>query len=297
MDTITPALRERLEITSRRLLTHALEHALGDAQSETDALQTVINMQAALELLSKLRVLHRQGWRAIVDGKFHSQPERDVLEAIRRGEIKTVAYWQSKEVMSQDLYLEDEDKRLLSDFQRHRNQIMHLGLVEVPKDVLNEAIWFLVRIIHQLDWRSPRRDYFENSMQEYIGVSLYAKLMGHSAYVSEAIDRAYSLAPHHVRYCIECGNEAMLENEVDDLSCCVCGFQAPAHSIGFVDCVACRARDAVAYDRLNIGAEDQPGLCARCRIRTTVSKCRKCTRGIYANGGRCPFCETDRAQT
>lgn len=68
MKQVTPVdaeLIRRLQKTSRYFLLHALEHALADERNETNAIQTLANIQAALELLTKLRIVRIAGWQGI----------------------------------------------------------------------------------------------------------------------------------------------------------------------------------------------------------------------------------------
>jgi len=292
MDKVSAELQKRLQSTSRQLLTHALEHALDGTQTENNVLQTIVNMQAALELLSKLYVLRREGWRSIVDPKFHLHTEPDLISAIETGAIKTIPFWKSRELASETLYLNEDDLQLLDTFQNRRNQLMHLGLVSPPKEILNEAIWFLVRIIHQLDWKDSlpvHQQYLSNSLQLFIGGALYKKLMTNSCYIDESVDRAYELYSD-VRYCLECGNEALVENEVEDFTCFVCGFQVNADAIGFIDCPACKSTNGIAYDQLNIEFNERiDGKCCRCRKIISVSRCKECGND-FVSAGKCNFC-------
>ncbi len=292
MDRVTLLLQERLQSTSKGLLVHALEHALCDTPDENDVLQTIVNLQIAVELFSKLYVLRRDGWRSIIDPKMHSRTESDLIAAIETGHIKTVPFWQSRDRASETLYLDADDTKLLDDFQNRRNQLMHLGIVSPSKTILNEAIWFLVRIVHQLEWKDSlpmQHQYFSNSLECFIGSTLFKKLITRSSYIAETIDRANAMYPDTVRYCLECGIEAMIEDDSDEFVCFVCGYQAPTHAIGFVDCFGCGAKSNLAYDKLNIALADQTGKCCCCRKLFVVSRCKECGNDFAAENG-CPFC-------
>ncbi len=294
MDKVSTELLKRLQSTSKQLLTHALEHALDETQNESNVLQTIINMQSALELLSKSYVLRRDGWKAIIDPKFHSRSESFLLSAIADGSIKTIPFWKSREIASETLYLNEEDRTLLDTFQNRRNQLLHLGYISPPKEILNEAIWFLVRIIHQLKWKEilPVSDqYLTNSLKLFIGSALYYKLMTNSCYIDESIDRAHDLYPYEVTYCLECGKESFVKTEKDNLVCFVCGFKANTDIIGFTDCPLCDTAETVAYDRMNIGINDRiNGKCCKCREFIDVSMCKECG-NVFIAGKICEFCE------
>ena len=73
MDEVKKALEQRLVATFHEYIRHAFEHALDERERHVDVLQVIINLQTALELLSKLYTLRREGWKGIVDPKFHKK--------------------------------------------------------------------------------------------------------------------------------------------------------------------------------------------------------------------------------
>lgn len=205
MDIVNQNLRDRLQTTFKSYLKHAVEHAMNDSATENDVLQVIVNIQASLELLSKLYVLQYEGWKGIVDTRFHDKSEQELITAIHDGTIKTTPFWKHKEFVVDRIYLNDDDVVLLDGFQSLRNQAMHLGIIKPSKDVLNEAIWFIVRIINQLDWQDAlpmRYQYMSNSLETLLGEDLYQKLIHNSCYVDEAVDRAYELYPDDVKNCL-----------------------------------------------------------------------------------------------
>jgi hypothetical protein len=180
MNQIKEQLSERLKATFKHYVRHAIEHALSEEASENDILQVIVNLQAALELLSKLYVLQSKGWKEIVDPRFHNKPESQVLLAIQNGTLKTTPFWKNKELIVQEIYLTDDDKRLLDSFHHHRNQVMHLGVNNPSRDILIESIWFIVRILNQLNWQDTlpmHQQYLSNSMEFLLGSDLYKKLI------------------------------------------------------------------------------------------------------------------------
>ncbi|MER0215869.1 MAG: hypothetical protein DU481_06680 [Nitrosomonas sp.] len=293
MDDISTELKKRLQATSRQLLVHALEHALTKEPTENDVIQTIVNLQASLELLSKLYVLRREGWKFVIDPKFHSQKESELLAAISTGTIKTIPFWKSRELAAETLYLNDDDLQLLDNFQNRRNQIMHLGLTSPSHEILNEAIWFLVRIVQQLDWKEYlpiHQQYLSNSLMHVIGTKLFKKLVTNTCYVNESIDRAYELYPDSVTYCFECGNETLVITDADDYLCFVCGFQVDTDAMGLIDCPVCKATRSLAFDLLNIECNEKlDGKCCRCKTFVSVSRCKTCETD-YATEQGCDLC-------
>lgn len=292
-DRITTELTKRLLTTSKELLVHSLEHALAYKPTENDILQTVVNLQAALELLSKHYVVCRDGWQSIVDPKHHAQNESQILDEISSGSLKTIPFWKAKELAFETLYLNEDDVELLSAFQSRRNQLMHLGFTSLSHDILNEAIWFLVRIINQLEWKwflPVHQQFLSNSLKHAIGDNLYKRLTTNTSYVGEAVDRAYELYSSSTTYCLECGNEALIKTEHDDYLCFVCGFEIDTDAMGLIDCPICKTPRALAYDSLNIDINQSiKGKCGCCRAFSSVSRCKTC-HVDHITEQRCPLC-------
>ncbi len=251
-------------------------------------------MQAALELLSKLFVLQYEGWKGIIDERFHNKSETEIISLIKKGQLKTTAYWKNKNFITDEIYFNEDDKELLDKFQKHRNQIMHLGMLEPSNDILNESIWLMVRIINQLNWQDtlPMRDqYLSNSLKSLLGVNLYKKLLNNSCYVSEAIDRAYELYPDDVKHCVECANQSWVLNDEDSWVCIVCGNRSDVEALGFTDCPICNAKGEIVFDTLNIGINESiRGKCCSCREYVEVTKCKKCS-AISVLPDTCKFCD------
>jgi len=292
MNQIEKMLRERLQNTFKLYICHAIEHAISEHETENDILQVIINLQASLELLSKLYVLQSKGWQAIVESQFHKKTDLEILSHIDNGTIKTTPYWKNKEFISKEIFLDDEDIELIDNFQNNRNQVMHLGAVNYSRDVLNQAIWFIVRIIHQLNWQDTlplRHQYMSNSLQFLLGEKLYNKLINSSCYIDEAIDRAHDLCDD-IKICIQCGNESF--GLVDEYwICTVCGFRGDNDAFGFTDCHLCDVKGTVVYDPFNMGNNKYvTGKCCACKELIKVSMCPQCE-NIFIFPGSCKYCE------
>ena len=293
MNLIEKQLRERLQNTFKLYVRHAIKHALNENETENDILQVIINLQGSLELLSKLYVLQFDGWKGIVDIRFHNKTEYEIISAIDNGTIKTTPYWKNKEFISGEIYLDENDKDLLDRFHNLRNQVMHLGAINHSRDILNEAIWFLVRIISQLNWQDTlpmRHQYLSNSLEYLLGKNLYNKLITSSCYVDEAVDRAYQIYDD-IKFCIQCGNSAWGLNEAEDRICAVCGYRGYEGIFRFTNCPECGAIDMVVYDPLNIGCNEYiKGKCCACKEFIKIAKCPECAT-VFNFPGSCNFCE------
>ncbi|MBQ4831576.1 hypothetical protein J8L84_20060 [Alteromonas sp. MMG017] len=280
MNKVDEQLTFRLKKTFKLYIRSALQNALSETPSESDVLQTIINIQAALELIGKFFVLRREGWKGIVKSKFHDKSETELLSLIEKDEIQTTPFWKSKDFFSNEIYLNSDDKDLLDKFQSHRNQVMHLGMSTLPHGILNESIWFMVRIINQLEWQDtlPMQDqYLANSLKSLLGNSLYTSLLANSCYIDESIDRAFELYPDDMKHCIQCANESWALTDELDRVCFVCGYRGDQDTFGFADCPLCDAKGEVVFDALNIGYNEHiRGKCCSCREFVNVSKCKTC---------------------
>jgi hypothetical protein len=287
-------LKGLMQNSFKSFIRHAIEHALADNPTDNDVLQVIVNMQASLELLSKLYVLQYEGWKGIVEQKFQNKTEIEILKAIDDGSMKTTPFWKHKEFVAENIYLNDDDVILLDGFQNLRNQVMHLGVINPSKDILNEAIWFMVRIISQLDWQDTlpmRHQYMSNSLKVLIGPKLYDKLINNSCYVCEAVDRAYDVFDE-VKHCIQCGNEAWGLNN-GYWMCLVCGYRGDEDTFGFIDCPSCSTEKELVYDALNIDVNEfLDAKCCSCGKLIPVWQCPTCE-NVYVYPSDCEFCEDE----
>lgn len=293
MGQIEEQLADRLKSTFKLYIRFALQNALSDNPSDNEVLQTIINMQAALELISKYFVLQNEGWKGIIISKFHDRPESEILELIADGSIQTTPYWKNKEYISDEIYLNDDDRLLLEKFQKNRNQVMHLGMANSPKEILNESIWFMVRIINQLNWHDTlpsNEQYLSNCLESLLGVELYVRLLNSSCYISESIDRANEMYPDDIKHCLQCANDSWVLTDEGFRLCFVCGFRGDADVFGFTDCPLCNGKGEIVFDALNIDYNDYlRGKCCLCREFINVSKCKECEHiSIYPK--TCDFC-------
>lgn len=292
MGIVEELLRKRLQNTFKLYVRHAIEHALNEEACEIDIIQVIINLQGSLELLTKLYILQKKGWRSIVDTRFHEKDEEEILSDIGNGKLITSPYWKNMEMVSKEIILNDTDNELIEKFKNIRNQIMHLGVINPSREILNESIWFLVRIINQLSWQDTlpaSHQYMANSLECLLGEELYNKLITSSCYVDEAVDRAYEFYDD-VKRCIQCGKEAWVVNGEEDRVCIVCGFRGYEGHFGFTDCPECGNEDSVLYDPLNIESNNFiEGKCCLCRQFVQVSKCPGCG-NVFIFPGNCAFC-------
>lgn len=89
MKSVIFLLKSTLEKNFIHYFTHGIEHLVNENQTESNILQVIVNIQASLEILSKLHVLNRFGWKGIIDNKFHNKSEFELEILIQEGKLKT----------------------------------------------------------------------------------------------------------------------------------------------------------------------------------------------------------------
>lgn len=280
MGKVEKLLSNRLQKTYKLYFISALENALSNNTTENTILQTIINIQAAIELFSKYFVLQQLGWKGIITEEFHNKSEKEILVLIDKGKIKTTPHWKNKDFTSKKIYINEDDRKLLDEFQNLRNQLMHLGMVDFSSEIPNKTIWLMVRIINQLNWQETlpiNEQYLSNSLKAFLNEDLYEKLIKNSCYVGESIDRAYEIYPDDMKHCLECGHESWALNEYEERVCFVCGFKGHETIFGFTDCPKCDNENTIVYDVNSILTNKYvPGKCCCCREKFKVSKCNFC---------------------
>lgn len=297
MDDISNLLQERLKKSFKSYFIHGVEHLISSNQTEENILQVIINIQASLEILSKLYVLRTYGWEKIIDKKFHSNPSEVVIEHIKSGTIKTSIYNSVKNTLLTLPILDNDSRKLLSKFQNYRNQVMHLGMNRVDISILDETIWLIINVINVLDWQTiynSRHGYLSNSMRSLLGQDTYNRLLETSAYVEKAKKNANDFYDE-VRYCIICGNDTLVVNKWDyDYKCLVCGCKVPDdESTNYIDCPFCNKKGTVIYDALNIHDNTSiQALCCSCREHCAIYKCKTCD-SVYPLDQECDFCKEE----
>ncbi|MCR8710977.1 hypothetical protein [Aliarcobacter butzleri] len=294
MNAINNLLKTNLKKTFTNYFKHSIEHLVNTKQTENDVLQVIINIQASLELLSKLYILNMDGWEKITSERFHKQSEEELKKHILNGTLKTIQYTDIKNILLNYITLDQSDLELLDKFQNYRNQIMHLGIEKLDFNILDQAIWLIVRILNILNWQDilPHDyHYLTNSLEYLLGNELYTKLINQSKYVEEAINSA-CVNFYEVRYCLICKNNTLVLNDLEnEYNCLVCGCKIlNDKSIEYVDCPLCNRMGTVIYDALNISINNYiNGFCCACRENISLVQCKSC-KETYIYETSCNYC-------
>ena len=219
-------LTDTLLKSCRAYLQHGATHLFAEQQTEIDLLQSILNIQASMEVVAKLHHVKADGWKAIVRDKLN------------KGELQTKFYEQSKLYLISRKELPVDAAELLGKLQGYRNSIAHLGLPSLSSDIKDEIITLMVRVLNTLVWEALTKDsYLSNRATSIFGPELFERIISNPTYISEAIDLAHEISAK-VRNCPECGHKAWAQTEYGELDivCLCCGFAMTSDMVGFADC-------------------------------------------------------------
>ena len=257
---------------------HALEHALTETKTSTDIVQSIINTQAAIEVIAKLFQLRNNGWESIIDKKHHSEAETELLEKLKYGNIKTNQYWRSKDFIENQVSYFSSAKPLLKKFQHYRNSVSHLGLVELPEYIEIDVLEVLVRVINTLSWDESMpngNENLENVAVKLIGKEQFQKLLENPDFIDAVEDKAYEVS-WSVKKCIECGCRSWGRTDLDEVLCFSCGYRVSEELIDFEDCPDCKEGRAVVYDKTQGHGNEVIGRCTECNAISYLAYCNEC---------------------
>jgi ribosomal protein S27E len=281
MDKIDNILYNKLLFTFKKLLKHGMYHALIDHKNDDDYIQIIINIQGAIELLGKMKMIKDKGWKGIILNIKSDISEDKMIIKINNGELKTIQYNDVKTYLNETFELDNEELEILKSFQDRRNEIIHLGVNKLSKKIISEIIILLIRVFNKIGWYDSD-NILENQLADIFDDDLYKKLLANSDFVKKAIDYASSDIRYDAqRYCIECNYKTMIFDEYNYYwKCILCGYIIPENAVNFIDCPNCKGKKSVVFDSLNIDDNIYiDGLCGKCKSMVYVSKCKKC--GTY----------------
>jgi DNA-directed RNA polymerase subunit RPC12/RpoP len=293
MTRFTALLEDTLLTTFRTYLRHGLTHAFAAPLTYSDGLQLLLNIQGALEIVGKLYHVKKAGWQSILPNKYHGKSEEHLCRLLQNGELKTTIYSSSKDYFLKEFDWTEYDNELINNFQKYRNAVVHLGLSSVPKDITNDSLLLLLRVINRLNFHQVmplENSYMDNLIKQLLGDDLWDQLIQNANYRFEAVDQAYEHCDK-VYYCLECGNESWGEMPEEDIFCFTCGYKVPEYAISFINCPKCRHESSLVFDSLQEGGINVPAKCTVCGYLTKVRKCKEC--GIYSEAIEkkdCPIC-------
>ena len=292
--TIVQMLDKRLRATFRDLFKHAMFHILGDK----NALQIIINLQIAVELLGKSYILNNSpmSWQNIILQKsYQNKTEAELIKLINDNKIHTVGYVDVIKFLSNNLGLYQNIIALLEEFQTHRNQIVHLGIIKEPLNITDDALLLVIELFSQFEIIFHiNEDMKNNPFELLIGAESFSQLIHNTNYVEKAIQKAENDIAY---FCISCHHPTLIYNNCDAFHCICCGMIIASDSIAYLNCPICKSNNSVAYDALNIERNFSIKYdCLNCAYDLEIFSCPKCKNISVSPAGEsliCSFCKYD----
>ena len=267
---------------ARDFLNQALIFLLEDSGSQKVAKFTVVNLQMSVELLVKWYLVEHVGTAEIFDRDFvaSSDPRADIWS----GRLKTIKYEACKHRFIRLRALDRPARKLLDDFQKQRNRIVHSFMALSYNDCLSSAADLVFNVIRH--FFSERDGHFG----QFLDKSIYNRLITFEPYVEKAIARAQGADADEILTCWNCRHETMLHKD-DGFWCLACGTTGDERASPYVACPFCGKR-AFVLDGLNIDHSTVRGECMVCGRDGMMEKCVDCGKvfcteaeGDYQNDG------------
>ena len=268
---------------------HAVEH-LTSEDNEYNRTMYVFSIQAALETLVKIYVLFQYGVLVILDFaqshevNYKPKTQEYLLDLLNKKKLKTREYNELKQIILDDLDFTESDKNLISDFQKLRNQIAHMGTDSIESDFINKVNFLIARVFNDLDFKESISENYEmeNTLEKILGKDLFSKYIRKSniiyeteKYVTDNNDE------HNICYCLECGNKTSIYDSYSgDIKCYLCGYKVNKYYADVMECPNC-FRKSLYFDVLNTTCDNSTtGNCPCCGSSFSIARCGICE-GFY----------------
>ncbi len=259
-------------------LNDAIVHLNKSADSYSDKLLAVIDIQIALELAIKVRIAQDYGITAILE-QIDSETSIDELiqkytsNALRAKEFEaTKNFLKSQKTYNQ---IFTDEYVYMDRFQRYRNKLIHFNynfseaeLIAIESDIIH----IIVYIIHSLLSSDLSAEEYREFIFEIIKSSEYSKLLRNPKFYNELknlIVREYNES----YYCPLCDRKLL--TPIKKCLGCLVDF-GDEIAFGFVKCQYC-GKETVVFDALNLPDNKMlRGLCVNCGEDTFVYRCEVC---------------------
>ena len=193
-------------------------------------------------------------------------------------------YNELKQIILDDLDFTESDKNLISDFQKLRNQIAHMGTDSIESDFINKVNFLIARVFNDLDFKESISENYEmeNTLEKILGKDLFSKYIRKSniiyeteKYVTDNNDE------HNICYCLECGNKTSIYDSYSgDIKCYLCGYKVNKYYADVMECPNC-FRKSLYFDVLNTTCDNSTtGNCPCCGSSFSIARCGICE-GFY----------------
>lgn len=245
--------------------------------------QSVVNLQIAMELALKSSVVSNYGIKMVLTKKQSELTDNEIEDLFYANKLKVREYDDIKNFTKgkSKLYNFDrDDYSYMETFQTYRNSILHSSYVfsvNEKKSIEKNIIYTLIHILGVL-MSGETADEDRTFMQEYLNGHEYAILLENPIYEKE-LEEFLNNEYDSLYLCPFCGTRTM----TIDYKCARCfSTFRDSHFYEYVTCEVC-GEDTVICDAANIEVNGNiiNGLCLNCGKETMVFKCSKC--GGFSN--------------
>ncbi len=180
-------------------LNHSLKMVVDPKSDAVQAKLAVVNLQIALELLIKYRLAKDYGLQSICQTDLKNVA--DLHSAVAEGKVKTKMYEVCRQEILKRLNMEDYERDLLSQFQRHRNAIVHFSLNVQRDESIVACAHLVLKVIRRILESEP-----DTWLKHYLDPAVYSALIDFKPYVDEAVEDAHTIGKT-TKLCYECSKE------------------------------------------------------------------------------------------
>lgn len=278
---------------------HAIEHLISE-DNEYNRTMYIFSIQSALEILVKIYVLFQYGVLVILDFaqshevNYKPKTQEYLLDLLNKKKLKTREYNELKQIILDDLDFTESDKNLISDFQKLRNQIAHMGTDSIESDFINKVNFLIARVFNALGFKEKISDNYdmENTLEKVLGKDLFCKYINKTDIIKETEKYvADNTEEENIFYCLECGNKTTVyDPSCGDLKCYLCGYKVNTYYADVMQCPNC-FRKSLYYDVLNTTADNNTeGNCPCCGSHFTIARCDFCEQFYIPDVTKC-YCK------
>lgn len=292
---ITKLLQKEFQIFFK----HAIEHLLKDG-TDFDKTMYVFSIQQSLEILLKLYVVNQYGVLVILDFEqshdiyYCNKPESDLLDLLNNKKLKTRDYNDLLKILKEDIELTESEKELLSDFQKLRNQIVHMGIDNFTSTIFSRVNLLVAGIFNKLEYKeqADNSNDMENTLIKLLGKDLFNDYLSRTSIITDTeqyLTDNFDYDDMERIYCLECSQNTAIKFQ-GEYRCYLCGFKMHDYYAGIMECPDCNQK-SFYFDPLNTTEDNNPdGNCPCCGAHYAVAKCNKCGEFYIPNLTKC-FCD------
>ena len=264
---------------------HAIDHFTSE-DNEFNRTMYIFSIQTALEVLVKLYVLNEYGVLVLLDFEqsheinYKPKSELDLLSMLDKMKLKTREFNELKKIILNDVKFYNSDKELISEFQKLRNQVAHMGINSIDNAFIYKTNLFVTRVFNKLDFKDRiSKNYdLENTLEKILGKNLFKEYLDKTSIINETekyVVETYD--KNDICYCLECGHKtAIYDASLENIKCYLCGYKINTYYVNVLDCPDCNCK-SFYFDVLNTTSINNPdGHCSCCGAHYSVSKCDIC---------------------